>query len=221
SLTYWVSNHRRHHHYADRPGDIHSPYYREDQPIAGLRGFWNAHMGWTFEHQLTNPLVFAKDLYRDPVIARVNQLYLLWVLVGLLLPSAVGGLVTGSGTGALTGFLWGGLVRLFFTYHFTNAIDSVNHIFGRRIFDTGDWSTNNVWMVMPTMGEGWHNNHHAFPSSAVFGFRWWQVDPGGLLIRAWERLGWAWGLQVPTAQAIAEKAAAGDSRRRPPAAREG
>lgn len=205
SISYWVSNHRRHHHYADRPGDIHSPYVSGDERIGGLEGFWHAHMGWTFQHQLTNPLVFAKDLYRDRAVATVNRLYLSWVLLGLAIPFAVGGLLTRSWTGALTGLLWGGLVRMFATYHAVNGIDSVTHIFGTRPFETEDESTNNVWMVLPTMGEGWHNNHHAFPSSALFGLRWWQIDPGGLLIRAFEKLGWVRNVQVVSPRAVAEK----------------
>jgi stearoyl-CoA desaturase (delta-9 desaturase) len=205
SLSYWVSNHRRHHHYADHPGDIHSPYFADESPLGFWRGFWHSHMGWTFGHKLTNPLVFGRDLYRDRTIARVNQLYLLWVFLGLAIPAALGGAISGTWVGAGTGLLWGGLARMFFCYHFTNAIDSVTHIFGRQSYQTTDHSTNVPWMVLPTMGEGWHNNHHAFPSSAMFGLRWWQVDPGGLLIRTLEKLGWAWVVQVPAPEALAEK----------------
>jgi stearoyl-CoA desaturase (delta-9 desaturase) len=206
SISYWVSNHRRHHQYTDRPGDIHSPYFEGPRKLGILEGFWHAHMGWTFAHQLTNPMVFARDLYQDRVIARVNQLYLSWVFLGLLIPFGLGGLLTRSWAGAWTGLLWGGLVRLFLTYHFVNAIDSVTHIFGTRPFDTRDESTNNVWMVLPTMGEGWHNNHHAFPGSAMFGLHWWQIDPGGLLIRGLENLGQVWNVQVPAPEAVAERA---------------
>jgi stearoyl-CoA desaturase (delta-9 desaturase) len=112
---------------------------------------------------------------------------------------------TGTWLGGFTGFLWGGLVRLFLSYHFVNGIDSVTHIFGTRPFVNRDESTNNVWMVLPTLGEGWHNNHHAFPGSAMFGLRWWQIDPGGLFIRALEKFGWAWNVQVPAPNAIAER----------------
>jgi stearoyl-CoA desaturase (Delta-9 desaturase) len=205
SISYWVSNHRRHHHYADRPGDIHSPYYDGARKLGKLKGFWHAHMGWTFAHQLTNPMIFARDLYQDSAIARVNQLYLSWVLLGLLIPFVVGAVWTGTWLGGFTGFLWGGLVRLFLSYHFVNGIDSVTHIFGTRPFVNRDESTNNVWMVLPTLGEGWHNNHHAFPGSAMFGLRWWQIDPGGLFIRALEKFGWAWNVQVPAPNAIAER----------------
>lgn len=198
SLSYWVSNHRRHHQYTDRPGDIHSPYIRDDQPIRGFwRGFWHSHMGWTFGHRLTNPLRYAKDIYRDPGIAFVNQTYMVWVVLGLLLPAVIGGLLTSSWMGALTGFFWGGLVRMFFNYHVTNSIDSVTHLFGSQPFDTQDQSRNNLWVVLPTLGEGWHNNHHACPGAALFARRWWQFDPGGLLIRALEALGWVWDVKRP------------------------
>src|SRR5262245_40049874 len=202
SISYWVSNNRRHHHYADRPGDIHSPYYDGARKLGKLEGFWHAHMGWTFAHQLTNPMIFARDLYQDPAIARVNQLYLSWVLLGLLIPFVVGAFWTGSWLGGFTGFLWGWLVRLFLSYHFVNGIDSVTHIFGTRPFENRDESTNNVWMVLPTLGEGWHNNHHAFPGSAMFGLRWWQIDPGGLFIRALEKFGLVWNIQVPSPNAV-------------------
>lgn len=205
SVVYWVSNHRRHHQYTDVPGDIHSPYVRDEDRLGFLEGFWHSHMGWTFEHKMTNALMFAKDLYRDPVIARVNRLYFLWVFLGLAIPAAIGGALTQSWTGALGGFLWGGLVRMFLCYHFTNGIDSVTHIFGRQQYETGDHSTNNAVWAMPTMGEGWHNNHHAFPSSAVFGLEWWQLDPGAWLLAGLRRLGLVWDVQTPTEAQLAAR----------------
>ena len=206
SISYWVSNHRRHHHYADRPGDIHSPYFDGPEKLGKFKGFWHAHMGWTFAHQLTNPMIFARDLYQDRTVAWVNQMYLWWVLLGLAVPFAIGGLWSGTWLGAFTGLLWGGFIRLFFSYHFVNGIDSVTHIFGTRPFSIRDESTNNVWWALPTMGEGWHNNHHAFPGSAMFGFHWWQIDPGGILIRILEKLRLVWNVQVPAPGAIVERA---------------
>lgn len=203
SPVYWVSNHRRHHQYTDKPGDIHSPYYKDVEQMGIVQGFWHSHMGWTFGHKMTNALLFAKDLYRDPAIMRVNRLYYLWVFLGLAIPFVIGGALTQTWIGAISGFLWGGLVRIFLCYHFTNGIDSVTHIFGRQVFKTGDYSTNNVWWAMPTMGEGWHNNHHAFPSSAIFGLKWWQIDLGAWLVRGLEKLGWVWNVNVPTPAMIA------------------
>jgi len=205
SISYWVSNHRRHHQYTDVPGDIHSPYYDDSRKLGKKEGFFHSHMGWTFDHQLTNPILFAKDLYRDPVVRKLNQLYYAWVLLGLALPAVIGGLATQSWMGALTGFLWGGMARLMLSYHSVNAIDSVTHIFGFQLFETHDHSRNNVWIVLPTLGEGWHNNHHAFPSSARFGFKWWQFDPGWLFIQFLGKLGLAWHINEPAPESIEEK----------------
>ncbi|UFP94724.1 acyl-CoA desaturase [Gloeobacter morelensis] len=205
-LIYWVSNHRRHHQYSDRPGDVHSPYIRAQTPLGGLRGFWHAHIGWTFDHDLTNATIFARDLIRDPLIARISRLYYLWVALGLLLPALLGAWWTRDPNGALLGLLWGGGVRLFCSYHFTNSINSVTHLFGSRPFETGERSTNNPWLALPTGGESWHNNHHAFPNSAVFGLQPWQPDPGAWLIRLLEKLGLAREVKVPSQALIAAKA---------------
>jgi len=208
SVSYWVANHRRHHQYTDRPGDIHSPYFDDDREMKIVEGFWHSHMGWTFNHRMTNTLKFAKDLYRNPPIATANKLYYVWVLAGLFVPLAIGGLVTQTWYGALTGFLWGGLVRIFLCYHFTNGIDSVTHIFGSQPFKTADYSRNNAWWALPTMGEGWHNNHHAFPSSAIFGLRWWELDFGAWLIRGLQSVGLAWDVNEasPTMMAAKQRA---------------
>lgn len=194
---YWVANHRRHHRWSDRPGDPHSPHARRDGPVSGWRGLLHAHAGWTFEHELTNPLVYCGDLLRDPRMLRLNRLYLAWVALGLLLPALAGGWAGGSLHAALTGLLWGGPVRLFLTYHFTASINSITHVFGRAAFETRDDSRNNAWLALPTVGEAWHNNHHAFPSSAAFGLAWWQLDPGALLVRLLARLGLVWNVRGP------------------------
>ncbi len=205
SVVYWVSNHRRHHQYTDVHGDVHSPYVSDDGELGFWDGFWHAHMGWTFGHRMTNVVKFAKDLYRDPVIARCNQLYLVWVFLGLALPALIGGLATMSWMGALTGFLWGGLVRMFLTYHTVNGIDSVTHMFGSQPFESGDHSRNNAVWAVATLGEGWHNNHHAFPSSAIFGLERWQIDPGAWLLRALAALGLVWDINRPTRKMIEAK----------------
>ena len=136
---------------------------------------------------------------------RLNRTYYLWVALGLVLPSVIGGLLTQSWTGAVSGLLWGGFVRLFLSYHFTNSINSITHLFGSRPFETRERSRNNAWLVIPTLGEGLHNNHHAFPESAMFGLRWWHLDIGGWVILLFERLGLAWQVCRPRAGAIALK----------------
>ncbi|MBV1895690.1 MAG: acyl-CoA desaturase [Rhodobacteraceae bacterium] len=205
SVVYWISNHRRHHQYTDKAGDIHSPYMDEEREMGIIEGFWHSHMGWTFDHSMTNALMYAKDLYRDPAIARVNQLYYVWVFGGMIVPAVIGGLATLSWWGAFTAFLWGGMVRMFLCYHFTNGIDSVTHIFGTRPFKSGDHSTNNAVWALPTMGEGWHNNHHTFPSSAVFGLTWWQLDPGAWLLYGLKSVGLVWDIQRPSEKMISDK----------------
>ncbi|MEO0386019.1 MAG: acyl-CoA desaturase [Pseudomonadota bacterium] len=207
SVVYWVSNHRRHHQYTDVLGDIHSPIVNDEREMGYWEGFWHSHMGWTFDHKMTNALKFAKDLYRDQAVARANRLYYVWVFLGLALPAVIGGLVTMTWMGAFTAFLWGGLVRMFLSYHTVNGIDSITHLFGSQPFKSEDHSRNNPLWAFLTLGEGWHNNHHAFPSSAVFGLEWYQLDPGTWLLRGLEKLGLVWDIQRPTDSMIEAKRA--------------
>jgi stearoyl-CoA desaturase (Delta-9 desaturase) len=206
-VIYWVANHRRHHTFADQPGDPHSPFFDDDTMLKGLIGFWHAHMGWTFHHDTTNTARFARDLIRDPLVAAVNRRYLAWVALSVLLPPVIGGLATLSWAGVLSAFLWGSLVRLFLTYHATNAVNSITHLFGQRPFPTEGHSTNNAWLAIPVLGEGWHNNHHAFPESAVFGLEWWQLDLGGLVVMVLEKTHLAWEVRRPTREKIAARKA--------------
>jgi stearoyl-CoA desaturase (delta-9 desaturase) len=194
-VIYWAANHRRHHAHADQPGDPHSPYFDGPRPSAAFPGLFHAHVGWLFAHDITDCARYAPDLLRDPLIVKINRLYLLWVALGLALPAVAGALVTGTPRGALVGFLWGGLVRTFVLQHAAFSINSICHWFGRRSFATRDHSTNNVWLALISFGEAWHNNHHAFPRSARFGLRWWQVDIGAALIRVLELVGLAWNVR--------------------------
>jgi stearoyl-CoA desaturase (delta-9 desaturase) len=194
----WVSNHRRHHGHSDEPGDPHSPYMTSDgRPLGSFGGFWHAHLDWLFDGEITNALLFSKDLIRDPIIVRVNRTYLVWVLLGLVIPAAFGGWLFGSWFGVFQGFVWGGLVRVALNQHAVWSAGSLAHIFGERTFDTGahEQSRNVSWLALPILGEGWHNNHHAFPHCAVFGFEWWQIDPSAWIIRALEKLGLAWDIK--------------------------
>jgi stearoyl-CoA desaturase (delta-9 desaturase) len=198
---YWVANHRRHHKFSDRPGDPHSPYWEGSTSLRGVRGFWHSHAGWTLSHELTDTLAYCRDLFRDPIVRAINKHYLRWFALGLVFPAAVGGALEGF-PGAVSGFLWGGLVRLFLVYHVTLAINSVTHLIGSRPFATREQSRNCALLAVPSLGESWHNNHHAFPSSAQFGLVRGQIDLGGVLIRVLEHLGLARHVKRPSAEAI-------------------
>jgi stearoyl-CoA desaturase (Delta-9 desaturase) len=199
-VNYWVSNHRRHHRFTDKPGDIHSPYIQGDQPLRGFKRFWHSHIGWTFSHEISNTAVAAPDLIRDPVARFVTSTYYYWIVLSFALPAAIGGLVTQSWHGALTGFLWGGLVRLFVIYHSIHSITSLAHLWGYQTYKSENYARNNFLIALLTWGEGWHNNHHTFPGSAMFGLRWWQVDLGAYVIRILRIFGLAWDVKVPTSE---------------------
>lgn len=213
-VIWWVATHRRHHQVSDQPGDPHSPHAYDGRRFASLRGFLHAHVGWLFDTACVRPpgwARYAKDLYRDVSIFRIHMSYFSWLLLGLTLPAVLGGLLTWTWAGVGLGFLWGGLVRLFFSSNFSWAINSLCHTYGRRPFPSDhDQSTNNGWLAIPTFGESWHNNHHAFPSSAKFGLRWWQLDPGMWCIRALAMCGLAWDIKSPTARMIKAKERAAD-----------
>jgi stearoyl-CoA desaturase (delta-9 desaturase) len=204
-VIHWVSNHRRHHGHSDRPGDPHSPHLHGGGVLGQLRGFWHAHMGWLFEADVTNSLLFAKELLQDRLILKLNRLYFLWLFLSLAIPAVLGGLISWSWLGALNGLLWGGFVRIFLVHHATWSVNSITHLYGSRPFETEDYSTNNGWLALVTAGEAWHNNHHAFPNSAMLGLKWWQLDTGGWLIRALERAGLIWDVTIPSPQRIEEK----------------
>jgi stearoyl-CoA desaturase (Delta-9 desaturase) len=190
----WVSTHRQHHRFSDAPGDPHSPHVDHGVGFTGaMRGLFHAHLGWTFRGvERANPRRYAKDLLADPMMRVVDRTFLLWVLLGLAFPFGLGVALTGSIIGGLTGLLWGGAVRILFVHHVTFSINSLCHFFGRQRFATGDESRNLAWLALPSFGEAWHNNHHAFPTSARHGLGRWQLDPGAWLIGGLERLGLAW-----------------------------
>jgi stearoyl-CoA desaturase (delta-9 desaturase) len=203
-LIEWVSNHRKHHRFTDCAGDPHSPHVDHGVGWRGaLRGLYHAHVGWIFgDGEPADPKRYAKDLLEDPVMRAIDRTFFLWVLLGLALPFGLGVALTGTVVGGLTGLLWGGAVRILVLHHATFSINSLCHFFGRRRFATGDESRNLAWLALPTFGESWHNNHHAFPTSAHHGLTRWQFDPGGLLIDLLERLGLAWDVVriAPSAQ---------------------
>jgi stearoyl-CoA desaturase (Delta-9 desaturase) len=190
----WVADHRKHHAFSDQPGDPHSPHVDHGVGWRGaLRGLAHAHMGWLFLHtQRGARKRYAPDLIADPVVSFVDRTFLYWAIGGLGAAFGLGWLIGGTLTAALTGLLWGGAVRLLVLHHVTFSINSLCHFFGRRRFDTDDESRNLAWLSVLSFGEAWHNNHHAFPTSAAHGMRWWEFDSSKLVIRGLEKAGLAW-----------------------------
>jgi stearoyl-CoA desaturase (Delta-9 desaturase) len=193
-LDDWVATHRKHHRFSDHPGDPHSPHV-DHAPgwRAELRGLGHAHIGWMFRGKdKANPARYAKDLLADRDLRFISRTFPLWVAAGLALPFGLGVALTGSVAGGLTGLLWGGAVRIFLLHHATFSINSLCHFFGRRPFATRDQSHNLAWLAPITFGEAWHNNHHAFPTSARHGLGRRDLDPGAWLIAGLERCHLAW-----------------------------
>src|ERR1700760_2581187 len=195
SVITWVADHRKHHAFTDIEGDPHSPHLSGPGFVGAVKGLWHAHVGWLFETVGTAERErFAPDLVKDRAMRVIDKLFFLWVALGFVIPFALGWIVGGGLGTALTALLWGGLVRMFLLHHVTWSINSVCHFVGRRRFDVDDESRNVFWLAPFSMGEAWHHNHHAFPTSAFHGLRFWErvSDPTGLVISALERLGLVW-----------------------------
>lgn len=190
----WVATHRKHHQFSDVDGDPHSPHVGHGTGWRGaLTGLVHAHVGWVFrDMEVADERRYAKDLLADPLIRFVDRTFVLWVVAGLAAAFGLGVLLTGTVRGGLVALLWGGAARIFFMHHATFSINSLCHFFGRHDYDTGDESRNLAWLAIPTWGEAWHNNHHAFPTSYRHGLRRWQIDPSAAIIRAMEIIGLAW-----------------------------
>jgi len=192
-LIEWVSNHRKHHQFSDGDGDPHSPHLHGSGIRGALRGLLHAHVGWILGGDaLASPERYSKDLLDDPVARFVDRMFVLWLLAGLAVPFALGAALTGTIGGALTALLWGGAVRIFLLHHATFSVNSLCHYFGRHPYETGDESRNLAWLSLPTLGEAWHNNHHAFPTSARHGLGRWQLDPSWWVITGLVSTGLAW-----------------------------
>lgn len=168
----WAATHIKHHAHADREGDPHSP----------VDGFFHAHIGWVLHDSFADPKLYCRNLLEDPIVCFMSRSFALWVFLSLLIPFAIGG---------WSGLLWAGLVRIFLVHHVTWSVNSICHTFGKRTFETNDRSRNEWVVGLLAFGEGWHNNHHAFPRSAFHGLRWWQFDLSGCCIWTLERLGLA------------------------------
>jgi stearoyl-CoA desaturase (Delta-9 desaturase) len=210
-LTQWVTDHRKHHALSDQPGDPHSPHAGRG---LGLReraaGLWHSHVGWLFSTKgLERGPEYGKDLYDDTMIRWIDRLYLLWVVLSVGLPFAIGYAVFGTWQAAVLAMVWGGLIRICLFQHVTFSINSICHVYGRRPFRTRDESRN-VWLLaLPSFGESWHNGHHAFPASAVHGLGRGQVDLSAATIRGLERLGLAWDVRRPDKGQLERRRAGG------------
>src|SRR5256885_2662384 len=215
----WVADHRKHHAHTDVEGDPHSPHVGHGEGVLGvLQGLWHAHMGWLLsEHGRADWKRYAPDLYEDRGMRLINRRFVSLVMLGLAVPAAAGYLLTGTLLGAATGLLWGGLVRVFFVHHVTWSVNSVCHFLGSRRFDVEDQSTNVFWLALPSLGESWHHNRHAFPRSAVHGLRRWELDPSAVLIAGMERVGLAWNVIRIAPERQAAKAVARPQASRPEA----
>lgn len=197
SVLRWVAQHRRHHRHSDTPDDPHSPHHYGRGLISSIKGFFHAHIGWAFTRDPSGLSRYVADLRKSASTRVVSALFPLWIALGLAIPTILGGILTGTWAGALFGLIWGGLVRVFLVHHVTWSVNSVCHLWGRRPYPEADHSRNNFLFGILAMGEGWHNNHHAFPTSARHGLRWWQIDVSYYVIRLMALVGLAWKIRLP------------------------
>jgi stearoyl-CoA desaturase (delta-9 desaturase) len=205
----WTSIHRRHHAHTDTALDPHSPVVPQGSSLAvRMKGFLNAHIGWVFDQNKVKPMGWERlvaDMFRVPSLFRLHVNYWKWGLLGLLLPAIAGGLWYQSWYGVWTGFLWGGLLRVFSATQMMHCTNSFGHTIGSRMFRRADNSRNNNLTTFISIGLSLHNNHHAFPGAANLQFRWWQLDLAGMLISLLEKLGIVWDVRHTGAGVIEEK----------------
>jgi stearoyl-CoA desaturase (Delta-9 desaturase) len=205
NIIQWVADHRRHHAFSDQEGDPHSPWRFGTGFWALTKGLWHAHMGWMFSRELSNRARFAPDLMADKDINRLDKLFPLLVVFSTLGPAAIGGLVTWSWEGALTAFFWASLVRVSLLHHTTWSINSICHAFGERPFKSRDRATNVWWLAIISMGESWHNLHHAEPTAARHGVLRGQIDSTARVIWVLEKLRLATEVRWPTRERLDAK----------------
>jgi len=207
----WVADHRKHHAHTDKEGDPHSPHVGHSDGVRGvIEGLWHAHIGWSMtDHGLADEKKYARELNEDPGMRWLSKYFLVFLVISLAIPTAAGYLISGTLAGAATGLLWGGLVRIFLVHHITWSINSVCHFMGTRRFDTDDQSTNVFWLALPSFGESWHHNHHAFPRSADNGLRRRELDPSAWVITGLEKAGLAWNVVRITPERQQQRLASG------------
>jgi stearoyl-CoA desaturase (delta-9 desaturase) len=207
---WWCSTHRKHHKHSDHEHDPHSPNAHREHGIGGwIRSFTHSHLGWLITRpEDSDPTRYVPDLLADRRMVFLSQTFVVWVLLGFALPALIGGLVSGSWWGAFLGFLWGGLLRMCLVHHITWSVNSICHLWGKQPYRSGDDSRNNPFVGILAFGEGWHNNHHAFPTSARHGLGRWQFDSSWLVIRGLEKCGLVTRVRVPSEARLREKAVA-------------
>lgn len=212
-LWYWVMEHPRHHRYSDRPGDMHSPHLSGSGFLHRLRGIYHSHIGWVFkvsdDAAIASPEMkeeFRRKL-QNPYLLKLARMQLWWILAGLLIPGLIGGVMTQSWSGFTAGVIWGGFVRIFLVQQVMGLINSFCHLAGTRPFRTheGDRSANVAWLAIPSMGQSWHHNHHAFPGSAILRIDWWHIDINGYILLGLEKLGLIWDVRKPSPDLVAKK----------------
>ena len=218
----WVADHRKHHAHTDVEGDPHSPHVGHGDGVGGVMGgLWHAHTGWLLsEHGRADWRRYAPDLYEDRGMRLINRRFVLLVLLGLVIPAALwlpahrhparGRHAACSGAG------WSGSSS---STTSPGASTRSATSSARRRFEVDDHSTNVFWLALPSLGEAWHHNHHAFPRSAVHGLRRWELDPSALLIAAMEKVGLAWNVVRIAPERQAAKAVGVDARARVSATR--
>lgn len=201
----WTATHRSHHQHSDRHDDPHSPNTSGEGIRAMLRGIVHAHFAWFINRGKRDLSRYVPDLASDRLVRVISRLFPLWVVLGLLIPTGLAWAITGTATGAFLGFVWGGLARVFLVHHVTWSVNSVCHLWGTQPFRSHDHSRNNAIVGVLALGEGWHNNHHAFPASARHGLRWWEVDISYLIIRGMALVGLARNIRVPSRERMEAK----------------
>jgi stearoyl-CoA desaturase (delta-9 desaturase) len=205
SVLDWVAAHRKHHKFSDKEGDPHSPWRFGPGFKSMCKGLLYAHVGWLFEVERVNRAKYAPDLLKDPDIMKLHRWFPTLAITSLLLPAALGGLITWSWQGALTAFFWGTLMRIGLLHHVTWSINSICHVFGEEVFESRDKSRNVWWLAIPSFGESWHNLHHSDPTCARHGALKGQIDLSAGLIRWFEKAGWAHDVRWPTPERLAAK----------------
>jgi len=206
-VTSWAAIHRFHHEQSDKPGDLHSPNLHGAGWRNRIRGFLHSHILWMSRHSYPNVTRYVRDILRDPLLSKINRYYYSWIGLGLLIPTLLGALYHQSLRGAVSGFVWGGIFRIFVVEHIIWGVNSLGHMVGSRPYDTRENSHNIAVLAIVTLGECWHNNHHRFTTSPNFGLRWYKLDPGYWFIKAMQACGLAWDLQVPNEEQITNKVA--------------